>query len=293
MDQLIQTIAAGLADGSVYGALALAIALIYRSTGVINFAQGEMAMLSTFGAYALIQGGFPVVLAIIAVALGSGVVGMAFERVVIRPVESRDELSIVILTIGVLILIDAAALQVWGPNSRNFPSMFGDGIVTVFGTRLGWDTIGTVLTLVGVLTAVWYLLERTDIGLAMRAAATDPSTARLLGVKVDRTLMLGWGSAAAVGALAGALIAPNLFLNVNFMSGVLIYALAAASLGGLDSPFGAVIGGWVVGLAESITVTYLGFIGPDLGILVPLAVIVVVLMVRPSGLFGHAEAVRV
>lgn len=293
MSDLLQTIVDGIADGSVYGAIALALALIYRSTGVINFAQGSMAMLATFGAWALIQAGAGLALAILLAVVLAGVSGMALERVVIRRVEHRDELSVVIVTVGLTVFFDSLAVLIWGGDNRNFPSLFGDGVLTVGGARLGVAELGTAGLLLAVVGAVWLLLERTELGLSMRASAVDAHVARLLGVRVDRTLMLGWGLAAAIGALAGALIAPRLFLDVTFMSGVLIYGLAAACLGGFDSPVGAVLGGWIVGLAESLTTGYLDFIGSDLRVLVPFTVIVVVLLIRPNGLFGSREVVRV
>lgn len=293
MSDLLQTIVDGIADGSVYGAIALALALIYRSTGVVNFAQGSMAMLATFGAWALLQAGAGLVVAILLAVVLAGVAGMALERVVIRRVEGRDELSVVIVTVGLTVFLDSLAVLIWGGDNRNFPSLFGDGVLTVGGARLGVAELGTAGLLLAVVGSVWLLLERTELGLSMRASAVDAQVARLLGVRVDRTLMIGWGLAAAIGALAGALIAPRLFLDVTFMSGVLIYGLAAACLGGFDSPVGAVLGGWIVGLAESLTTGYLDFIGSDLRVLVPFTVIVVVLLIRPNGLFGTREVVRV
>jgi branched-chain amino acid transport system permease protein len=292
MERLLQVIADGLADGSVYGALGLALALIYRSTGIINFAQGEMAMVSTFAVWGMVDAGAPLGLAVLAVLVGSLLAGMALERAAIRPLRGRDPLSIIIATFGLSILLNSAAGMVWGTETRAVPSLFGDGVIDAAGVRLGADAVGTACTLLAVVGALWLLFARTQVGLSMRAAAVDPVTSRLLGVRADRMLMLGWGLAAAVGALAGVLVAPGLFLDVNLMSGVLIYALAALCLGGFDSPFGAVLGGWIVGLAQSLAEGYLDFIGTELAILVPFAVIMGVLLVRPSGLLGSETVVR-
>ena len=284
MEQFLQLVVDGFAVGSVYGALALALVLIFRSTGIVNFAQGEMAMFSTFIAWGLLQADVPLGAAI-AAALGiSFVAGMLIERVIVRPVEGRDPLTLVIVTLGLFILINSAAGWIWGFNNRAFPGLFGDDTINLAGVRVEVESIGMAGVMLAVVGLVYLLFRFTRIGLAMRAVANNPESSRLAGISVGRTLMVGWGLAALVGALAGALIAPRLFLDVNFMGGVLIYSFAAATLGGFDSPFGAVIGGWIIGIAETLAAYYVDFIGADLKILVPLAIIMVVLLIRPSGL---------
>jgi branched-chain amino acid transport system permease protein len=292
VSQFIQLVVDGIADGSVYGAVALALVLIFRSTGIVNFAQGEMAMFSTFIAWGLLQAGLGVGLAILASVAISFLGGMLIERAVIRPVEGGEPLALVIVTLGLLILINSAAGWIWGFNNRSFPSLFGDSSFGVGSVRIDVESLGIIGVMLGVVGVVWLIFNRTKIGLAMRAVSMNPDSSRLCGVPVGRTLMVGWGLAAAVGALAGALVASRLFLDVNFMASVLIYSFAAATLGGFDSPLGAVIGGWVIGVAETLAGYYIGFIGSDLKILVPLAIILAVLMVRPSGLFGSAEVAR-
>ena len=197
-----------------------------------------------------------------------------------------------IVTLGLFILLNSLAGWIWGFGNRGFPSVFGDGATEVAGVRLSVESLGIVAVLLAVVGLLFLLFQRTKIGLAMRAAALSPASSQLVGIRVGRMLMLGWGLAAMLGALAGVLVAPRLFLDVNLMGGVLIYAFAAAALGGFDSPLGAVVGGWMIGVSENLAGTYVDFIGADLKILVPLGIIFVVLMVRPTGLFGTHEVAR-
>ncbi|MGZ8648381.1 MAG: branched-chain amino acid ABC transporter permease [Solirubrobacteraceae bacterium] len=292
MAQFVQLVVDGIAIGSIYAALALALVLIFRSTGIVNFAQGEMAMFSTFVAWGLVQGGVPLGLALLAALAASFVGGMAIERVLIRPVEGGEPLTILIVTLGLFVLVNSAAGWIWGFENRGFPRALPGGAVDVAGVRLAWESLGIVAVLLVVVGLLYLLFERTKLGLAMRAVAANPASSRLVGIPVGRMLMLGWGLAALIGAVAGVLVAPQLFLDVNLMGGVLVYAFAAATLGGFDSPKGAVIGGWIIGVIETLTGNYIDFIGSDLTILVPLAVILGVLLVRPNGLFGSPEAVR-
>jgi branched-chain amino acid transport system permease protein len=293
MKEFIQVTVDGLAAGSIYGVVALALVLIYRTTGIVNFAQGEMAMFSTFIAWGLIEAGIPLGFAILLTLVLSFAGGMAIERVIIRPVEGSDPLALVIVTLGLLILLNSGAGWIWGFNNRAFPSMFGDGRLDIGGVRISWESIGITAMTLGVVGLLFLLTQKTKIGLAMRAVSANPESSRLAGIRVGRTLAIGWGLAAAVGALAGVLIAPSLFLDVNFMSAVLVYSFAAATLGGFDSPMGAVIGGWIIGVTETLAGHYIDFIGADLKILVPLGIIIAVLLVRPTGLFGSREVARV
>jgi branched-chain amino acid transport system permease protein len=292
VERFVQVIIDGWATGSLYGALAVAVVLIYRSTGIVNFAQGELAMFSTFIAWGLLQAGLPLGLALLGTLAISFVGGMLIERVIIRPVEGGEVLTLVIVTLGLYILVNSLAGWIWGFGNRAFPSLFGDSQFDVAGVSIAVESIGIVVVLLAVVGLLFAVFQRTKIGLAMRAVSMNPDSSRLVGISVGRTLMIGWGIAALVGALAGALIAPRLFLDVNFMGGVLIYSFAAATLGGFDSPFGAVLGGWIIGIAESLAGTYVDFIGADLKILVPLVAILVVLLFRPTGLFGSAEVAR-
>jgi len=292
MERFIQVLVDGWATGSLYGALAVAVVLIYRTTGIVNFAQGELAMFSTFIAWGLMQAGLPLGLAVLATLALSFLGGMLIERVIIRPVEGGEVLTLVIVTLGLYILVNSLAGWIWGFGNRAFPSLFGDGSFDVAGAAVPYESLGIVVVLIALVAILFAVFQRTKVGLAMRAVAMNPESSRLHGISVGRTLMIGWGVAALVGALAGVLIAPRLFLDVNFMGAVLIYSFAAATLGGFDSPLGALIGGWIVGIAEGLAGTYVDFIGSDLKILVPLTVILVVLLIRPTGLFGSAEVAR-
>ncbi len=292
MERFIQLVIDGIAIGSIYGALALALVLIFRSTGLVNFAQGEMAMFSTFIAWGLVETGLPLGVALLSALVLSFIGGMVIERVLIRPVEGEDPLTILIVTLGLFILINSAAGWIWGFENRGFPSALPEGSAEIGNINISYESLGIVAILLGVSGLLVLLFQRTKLGLAMRAAAANPASSRLVGINVGRTLMIGWGLAALLGALAGVLVAPQLFLDVNFMGGVLVYSFAAATLGGFDSPKGAIIGGWIIGVAETLAGDYIGFIGSDLTILVPLTIIFVVLLVRPNGLFGSPEVVR-
>jgi branched-chain amino acid transport system permease protein len=292
MEKFVQVIVDGWATGSLYGALAVAVVLIYRATGIVNFAQGELAMFSTFIAWGLLEAGLPLGLALLGTLLLSFAGGMVIERAIIRPVEGGEVLTLVIVTLGLYILVNSLAGWIWGFGNRAFPSVFGDGSFDLAGVRISVESLGIVAVLIALVGVLFAVFQRTKVGLAMRAVAMNPESSRLHGISVGRTLMIGWGVAALVGALAGALIAPRLFLDVNFMGAVLIYSFAAATLGGFDSPWGAVLGGWIVGIAENLAGTYVDFIGSDLKILVPLTVILVVLLFRPTGLFGSPEVAR-
>jgi branched-chain amino acid transport system permease protein len=292
VERFLQVVVDGIADGSIYATLALALVLIFRSTGVVNFAQGEMAMFSTFIAWGLSQGGTPLWLAILGAFAVSFLGGMLVERVLIRPVEGGNPLSLVIVTLGLFIVVNAAAGWIWGFTLRDFPRIFPGGTAELGGVSLSIESLGIIGVLLGVVVLLWALFSHTSVGLTMRAAAQNPASARLVGIPVGRMLMLGWGLAALLGAVAGVLVAPRLFLDTNMMSGVLVYSFAGAALGGFDSPLGAVVGSWIIGVSEALAGTYVDAIGSDLKVLVPLAIIFVVLLVRPAGLFGSPEVTR-
>ncbi|MCF6524408.1 branched-chain amino acid ABC transporter permease [Streptomyces sp. JJ36] len=292
MTEFLQQVVQGVGSGAVYASLALALVLIHRFTGIVNLAQGELAMFSTYVAWQLVHSGMPFWLAL-PVTLGvSFVGGMLIERVIVRPVEGAPELTIVIVTVGLFIFVNAAAGLIWSFTVKSFPQPFPDGGAELAGVRLGWSVLGVVGVVAAVMGLLYLLFRHTSVGLTMRAVSCNPVSARLSGVRVGRVLMLGWGLAATVGALSGVLVAPQLFLEPNMMGGVLIYAFAAATLGGFDSPVGAVAGGLVVGVAETLAGAYVDAVGADLKIGVPLLIILVVLLLRPQGLFGRAAVER-
>lgn len=287
MELFVQQVVSGLATGAIYASLAVALVLIYRSTDIVNFAQGELAMFSTYIAWRLIQAGTPYWGAVAITLVASFVGGLVIERVVIRQVEGQPELTIVIVTIGLFILVNALAGFLWSFQIRGFPSPFPLRNLDVGPVRVGLPALGTLAVVSVVVGLLFVLFQRTKLGLTMRAAAEHPESSRLVGIRVGWMLALGWGLAATVGAVSGILVAPILFLSPNMMFGVLIFAFAAATLGGFDSPVGAVVGGLVVGVSENLAGTYLDFIGSDLKITIPMLIIVAVLLFRPAGLFGR------
>ncbi|MEU8247350.1 branched-chain amino acid ABC transporter permease [Nonomuraea sp. NPDC048916] len=293
MTGFLQQLVQGLGTGAIYASLALALVLIYQFTGIVNFAQGELAMFSTYIAWQFTAAGVPFWLALALTLVVSFAGGMLIERLVIRPVEGAPELTVVIVTVGLFIFVNAAAGWIWTFLIKDFPNPFPGGAFEAGGLSVSYSTLG-ILVVVGLVMGLLYLLfQHTKIGLGMRAVATNPDSARLVGIRVGWTLALGWGLAATVGAVSGVLVAPLLFLEPNMMGGVLIYAFAAATLGGFDSPVGAVVGGLIVGVAETLAGAYVEFIGSDLKVGVPLVIILGVLLFRPQGLFGRAAVERV
>jgi branched-chain amino acid transport system permease protein len=275
----------GISTGAIYAAVALALVLIWRATRIVNFAQGAMLMVTTFIAYAVIQGTGSYWLGFFIALIVGLVFGAVVERVLIRPVEGGPPLNAVVITLGLYTLLVAVAGMIWGNSPKSFPPAFSIRGYDVGGTRLLFapnDTF-TVLVVIGVAVALGLLFTRTSIGLQMRAAAFRPEVARLLGVRVGQMLTLGWALAAVAGALAGLLVAPSVFLGPNQFDPILIFGFVAAVLGGLDSPPGAVIGGLVLGLALSYVS---GYEGSALAPLAAFVILIVVLLVRPTGLFS-------
>ena len=292
MQQFLQQVVSGLASGGVFASLALALVLIYSSMEVINFAQGEMAMLTTFFAWQLTQAGWPFWLAFVAALVFAFVGGVAVERVVIRPVEKAPPLTIVVVTLGLLIAFNGLAGYIWGYTVRVFPSPFPSSPIRIGGVALGIQDLGIIGVCLVVLILIYLFLQRTSLGLSLRAAALYPDTSRLLGVRVGWMLALGWGLAAVAGAVSGMMVAPVVFLEPNMMQNILVYAFAAAVLGGIESPVGAVVGGLVLGVMLNLIGTYMPIVGGDMRLVLALAVIVIVLVVRPAGLFGRPTVRR-
>ena len=289
MHQFLQQIFSGLAAGSIYASLALALVMIYRATDLVNFAQGEMAMFSTYIAWTLVNAGLPFWLAFLITLAVSFAGGMIIERVVIRPVENAPVLAAVIVTIGLLLIFNSVAGWIYSYTVQDFPSPFPDR--PVFGALMTTRDLGVIGVTLLMLVLLFVFFRFTPIGLAMRAAAQNPASARLCGIRVGRMLAIGWGLAAVIGATAGVMVAPVLFLDPNMMGGVLIYAFAGALLGGITSPVGAVVGGLIVGVTENLVGTYL--IASQLKLTVAFALIILVLVFRPNGLFGTAVVRRV
>ena len=292
MTQFINLTLSGISQGAIYAAVALALVLIWRATRIVNFAQGAMLMFTTFVAWVVIEAGSPYWLALL-VALACGLVmGAVVERVLIRHVESAPPLNAVIVTLGLLVLLEATAGMIWGNTPRSFPAAFSIQGFKVGGTRLLFspNDLFIVLVVLAVAGALALLFRMTTLGLRMRAAAFAPEVARLQGVRVGRMFTIGWALAALVGSLAGVLVAPSVFVGPNDFDSILIYAFVAAVLGGLDSPLGAIVGGLILGLVLSYVS---GYEGSALAPLAALVVLVATLMIRPSGLFSAAVERRV
>ena len=289
MHEFLQQVFSGLAAGAVYASVALALVMIYRSTDLVNFAQGEMAMFSTYIAWTLVNAGLPFWVAFVITLVVSFVGGMVIERVVIRPVENAPVLAAVVVTIGLLLIFNSLAGWIYSYTVQDFPSPFPDR--PLLGALMTTRDLGVIAVTLIMLVLLFVFFRFTSTGLAMRAAAQNPVSARLCGIRVGRMLAIGWGLAAAIGATAGIMVAPVLFLDPNMMGGVLLYAFAGALLGGISSPVGAVVGGLIVGVTENLVGTYL--IASQLKLTVALALIIFVLVFRPNGLFGTAIVRRV
>jgi branched-chain amino acid transport system permease protein len=290
MDALLHQLFSGVASGGIYAGLALALVMIYQSTGNINFAQGEMAMFSTYIAWELIDYGVPYWGAFFLTIVFAFAAGVAIERLVIRPFHSLPIIALIIVFIGLLVIVNSTASWIFGTTLKTFPSPFPSealwGNHYISNHELG--SIGIVLIIVAIL---FVFFRYTKLGLGMRAVAENPQSSRLVGIRVGWMLALGWGLAAAIGSVSGMLVAPILYLDSSMMGGVLLYSVAGAVLGGLDNPWGAALGGFIIGVMENVLGAYV--IGTQLKFSVALIVIVVVLLVRPAGLFGRTVVTRV
>ncbi len=301
MEQFLQQIASGLANGAIYACVALALVMIYVSTDHINFAQGEMAMFSTYLSWQLMTWGLSFWAAfIVAVAL-SFVMGVLIERLILRPLHNAPVLSIIVVFIGLLAIFNSVAGAIWSYLIKEFPSPFPKSSFGIAGV-IGPHQLGVVVVTLVVLGLLFVFFRYTPLGLAMRAAAQNPQMARLVGVRVDWMLALGWGLASSIGAVAGIMVAHIVYLDPNMMAGILLYAFASALVGGISNPAGAVAGGFIVGVLENM-VAYAGnqiekatgiyIIGNGEKLTVALIIVIFVLTVKPAGLFGRVVVKRV
>ena len=289
MEGLLHQLIAGFATGGIYASLALALVMIYQATHHVNFAQGEMAMFSTYLAWAMISAGLPYWVAFFATLTVSFVMGMTIERVFIRRMEHAPVLSVVIVFLALSMMFNSLAGYLFGTTIQTFPSPFPEEAWR--NNYVGTHEIGVLLVTLLVVTVLFVFFRFTTLGLAMRAVAVNAQSSRLVGIRVGRMLALGWGLAAALGAIAGMMVAPVVFLEPNMMGGLQLYAFAATLLGGIDNPVGAVLGGVLVGMLEKVIGAY--WIGTGLKLTVALALIVIVLIFKPSGLLGKHAVSRV
>ncbi|GAA4659833.1 MULTISPECIES: branched-chain amino acid ABC transporter permease [Amycolatopsis] len=292
MGRFLDLTLAGLTTGAVYAAVALALVLIWRSTRIVNFAQGGMLMVTTFLAHTVAGSGGSYWLALLVAVLSGLVLGAVVERVLMRPVERRPPLDAVVVTFGLLVLLQGVAGMVFGGTPRSYPPGFDITGFRVAGHQLLFspNDLWVVLVVLGVMAVLAFVFRRTSLGLRMRSAAFAPEVARLLGVRVGRMLTVGWALAAVVGAVAGVLIAPATFVSPTAFDATLVFGFTAAVIGGLDSPPGAVVGGVLLGAVLSYVS---GYLGPDVVTFAALVVLIFVLMVRPNGLFGRGAERRV
>jgi branched-chain amino acid transport system permease protein len=288
-DAVLHQVLAGLATGGIYASLALALVMIYQATHHVNFAQGELAMFATYIAWALINAGVPYWPTFFLTVIFAFVFGVLVERVVIRPVENAPVLAVVVVFIALLVILNSVTGWIFTYTIKTFPSPFPKEIG--IGKFMNPHEVGAIGVTLVVLVLLYAFFRFTPLGLAMRAAAQNPASARLVGIRVGWMLALGWGLAAAIGAVAGMMVAPIVYLDPNMMGGVLLYAFAAALVGGIDSPGGAVFGGFLVGVLENVLGAFV--IGNELKLAVALVLIIGVLTVKPSGFFGKVHVTRV
>jgi branched-chain amino acid transport system permease protein len=289
MDALLHQVLAGLATGGIYASLALALVMIYHATHHLNFAQGELAMFSTYFAWSLINAGVPYWPAFLLTVVFAFVLGLVIERVIIRPVENAPVLAVVVVFIALLVILNSVTGWIFSYTIKPFPSPFP--AEPIFGKYMSAHEAGAIGVTMVVLLVLYAFFRFTPLGLAMRAAAQNPASARLVGIRVGWMLALGWGLAAAVGSVAGMMVAPIVYLDPNMMGGILLYAFAAALVGGIDSPGGAVFGGFLVGVLENVLGAFV--IGNELKLAVALVLIIGVLVVKPTGIFGKVFVTRV
>jgi branched-chain amino acid transport system permease protein len=290
LGEFLHQLASGVTLGGVYAIMALALVMIYQATQLINFAQGEMAMFSTYFAWKLIDLGEPYWLAFSATVVVSFIGGMVIERLVVRPFANAPVLTSVIVFIGLAFIFNSLAGWLYGYSVQSFDSPFTSKPWFGAGYMSAHES-GSILVTLAVLALVYAFFRFTPLGLAMRAAAQNPVSSRLLGIRVGWMLAIGWGLAAAIGSIAGMMAAPIVYLDPNMMGGVLLYAFAGAVLGGIDNPFGAAVGGSAVGVLGNLVGAYV--VGSEVKLSVALAIIIAVLVWRPSGLFGRRLVARV
>jgi branched-chain amino acid transport system permease protein len=293
MQYFFQQIVNGIGDGAIYASLGLALVLIYRTTNIANFAQGEMATFSAYLAWQMVDWGVPLWWSFLIAIILSMLVGVLAYLLLVRWVQHRDELTIVIVTLGLFLAFNSFDGAIWGFLQLSLPSPFPERSFAIGALRFNAELLGTIALLIAISTGMFLLLQHTRLGTALRAAASNATSAMLVGVPFTAMMAIGWGLAAALGAVSGLLVGPKLTLDPNMMGAIIIYAFAAAVVGGLTSYRGAVVGGAIVGISQALSMAYLPWLGSDLQILLPLMLIVAVLIIKPEGLFGSTVVIRV
>ena len=296
MMHFVEALVSAISVGSIYSLLAIALVVVYRANRTLNFAQGEIGTFTIFIAFSLINHGWALGLAAVAsIAIGF-VVCAAVYYFLVRPLRHRPGWAVVLIGAGLYLGVNALSGTIWGANPHGFPSIFPNAVgdyFTIAGARVYYYVVGDLAALIVLTCVVSLLIGKTSIGLQMRAVAANPQSADLLGISTARVRLVSWGLAGALGSIAGLLTAPVTTLSTQMMLDVLLYGLAAATLGGLDSLKGAAIGGIAVAVTTTMLSVYVSWIGQELKEAAAMALIVTVLVVRPSGLFGTAQVQRV
>ncbi|MEY3092084.1 MAG: hypothetical protein RL413_75 [Actinomycetota bacterium] len=299
MERLLQYVFDGLSLGSIYALLALGLVVVFRGTGHLNFAQGEMAMICTFFTWQFHAWGLPLVVSVLLGMVTGFVLGAGVEVSLIRRVAKKSEAGVFVVSIAMFLGFNSLAGMIWGNlPPEEMPSLFPDepdDFVKIFGAVWRYEYIGIMIVALLLMGLLFVLFAKTKFGLAMRAVASNPESARLVGIPTGVVLAASWGIAAAMGALSGAMVGGLAGeLTSLLMFTPFIYASASATLGGFDSPGGAVIAGLAIGVGEQLAAGYApGWIGQELRLGVALVTIFVVLLFKPSGLFGSTKVERV
>jgi branched-chain amino acid transport system permease protein len=298
MTLFVARLADGMTNGFVYALLALALVIVFRGTGAINFAQGEIALFTTYLAWWMGTEGVNAWLSLLAAMAAGLLIGPVAERLLVRPAQRRGPMAALLILLALFSAFNSLDAVLWDPNPHLVPGLFPHKLtdyLTVGGARIYWTSLGVWIAALVILAATFAVVGRTRLGLTMRAATDNPESAALSGINVGRTYGASWALACVVGSVAGVLIAPvsPQQLSPATMLPVLVFASAAAVLGGLDSLVGAVVGGLILGVASSLITGYVGFVGPTLPQTSALVVMVAVLLLRPNGLFGSRSQVRV
>jgi branched-chain amino acid transport system permease protein len=280
-----QLIVSGLALGSIYALLALSLVLINKATDVVNFAQGEMAMFGTFLCFALLtKAGMPFIPVVLLAAPIGALLGLATERIAMRPLQGAPQVNALIATIGLWMIFHHSAGWIWGYDPVRFPSLFPSDPLNLLGARIAENSLGIIGASVLVMLLLYLFFEYTRTGIAMRATSMNRRAAQLMGIQVERVALLAWSLATAISVISGLLIAPLTFLDSEMMFAVLLKAFAGAILGGFNSLPGAVAGCLLIGVLESLFAAYVSTAFKDT---FAFGIIIAVLMLRPQGLFTH------
>ncbi|MCW5668334.1 MAG: branched-chain amino acid ABC transporter permease [Hydrogenophaga sp.] len=290
MNYFIELLVSGLAVGAIYGLVAMGFAVIYKATGIVNFAQGEVGMLSAYITWSLATSLGTGSLATVALAIVVGaVLGLLCERLIMRPMLGEPVLSVVLVTVGLAVVLRSIVTIVWGASPHKFEVAGADELVNLGGIGLRVSQLGVLAALVLAVAGFWYFLGHSRFGVAMRAVAADEKTARLMGVSTARVQAVAWASASALAGLAGALFAVIYGLTPTIYE-LGLKAFPATVLGGFDSVLGSGVSGLIIGVLENMTG---GYLSSSLKEIAGFMLILVVLMVRPFGLFGEKRIERV